>query len=362
MGLTMSPSLQNTIRTVIIAIFLGGSSGVLATALTAGYLTQYASDLGELTEPLRITQEKPRAVPQTYEQALERLHKNALPAVGIVFGAVVPSTGFVASDQVAGLVALTSDGWMLSEAGVVPSRVSIGEKSCVVDQVRKDSLTGLSFLHCAVSGVPVVDIGDGYSLRPGDQVFVVEGPGEFFFTEVSSLSWGQTSVRSSDAPARRVHLAEKFDALPGASVFNISGELVGMIDPLSNGARVVPFEHLSRAFESVLGGVKQIDRAKLGVRFIDLANTAGLSTELTRDIHSGALISGSLAVEWGSAAHEAGLLVGDIILAVDGVFVDSYNSLDDLIVTYDPGSIARLLIDRAGERVEVSVTLGGSIQ
>jgi membrane-associated protease RseP (regulator of RpoE activity) len=354
----MSPSLQNTIRTVIIAVILGGASGVLATALTANYLSQYALELGELTEPLRLTQEKPRAVPQVYAQALDQLEKNALPAVGAVFGATIPSVGFVSADQRAGLVSLTSDGWMLSAEALISSHVVMGEQTCAVDRVLKDALTGLSFAHCDVNSVPVVVLGDGYDLQPGDQVFVVDGPERLFFTEVSSLSWGVASARSSDVPARRVNLAKSFKVLPGASVFNISGELVGMIDPSGDGARVVPFEHVSGAFKSVLEGAKQIDRATLGVRFIDLSRTTGLSSDLTRGIHSGALLSGSQAVEWGSAAYDAGLRVGDIILALDGIFIDSNNSLDDLVVTYDPGSIVRILIDRAGERVEINATLG----
>ncbi len=358
----MSPSIQQIIRVIVISILLGGASGVIATALTSNYLTQYAFQLGGLTEPLRLTQERPRAVPQVYADARRELEQNALPAVGGVFGAIVPATGFTMDDQRGSLIALTSDGWMLSAAGIVFSNLFVGEKRCAVDRVFKDTQTGLSFLHCEVSGVPVADLGRGYDLRPGDQVFVVDGSGRYYFTEVSQISWGEASVRSADVPARRVGLARSFDVLPGAAVFNISGELVGMIDPVGDGSQVVPFEHIASAFKFVLEGAAQISRATLGVNFIDLARTVGLSENLTRGIRAGALLLGAQAVERGGAAFDAGLHAGDIVLAIDGVFVDSTFTLDDLLTSYAPGAVVRVLFDRAGERIEVDVALGSSVE
>lgn len=62
----------------------------------------------------------------------------------------------------------------------------------------------------------------------------------------------------------------------------------------------------------------------------------------------------------GAPADNAGLEVGDIILAVDGQAVTADNSLADLIQSYQPGDAVQLEVQKAGasEPVDIEVTLG----
>jgi S1-C subfamily serine protease len=176
------------------------------------------------------------------------------------------------------------------------------------------------------------------------------------------VDWGGVSARSSDTPARRFTISENFNLLPGAVAFNLSGEIIGVVDASSNGKSFIPFEHLSGAFKSVLGGSEKINRAALGVRFVDLARAVGLQDARSRFLRSGALVAGSPAVKWGSAAHTAGILAGDIILAIDGVNIDADRSLDDLVATYSPGDKARVLVDRDSEHLDLDVTFGTAFE
>jgi len=351
-------SWPTTIRVVVISLIIGGASGVLATALTSSYLWQYAFELSELTEPLRLTADQPRAVPKDYEDARETLDAQALDAVGLLFSASVPSTGFTKEDARGSVVALTSDGWMLSLGGSLASIIAIGDQTCLVDEVRVHAATGLSFLHCELSNVSVVDLGKGYDLAPGDQVFVVEGPDAFVFTQVESIFWDGENVRSSDIPTRRIALSFEGSLRAGSPVFNIFGELVGFLDPTQDVALVVPFEQLVNTFQGVLEGQENIFSPRLGVNVIDLSTTVGLGEEMTRGFKSGSLLFGSQAVERGSSAQTAGLLAGDIILFVDGEAIADGRTLDDLIVEFSPTDQVTLSIDRDGERLEIIVTLG----
>ena len=356
----MNYSWSLTIRVIVISLFIGGASGVLATALTSNYLWQYAFELSELTEPLRLTTEQPRAVPQGYADALTTLESKVLPAVGVLFGTNVPLTGFMKKDERGTVVALTSDGWMLSASGSLSSVVAIEDQTCLVDEMRVHPLTGLSFLHCELNNVSVVDLADDHSLALGDQVFVVEGPDAVVFTEVRSILWEDESVRSSDVPTRRIALSFEGELRAGSPVFTIFGELVGFLDPTQETTFVVPFEQVASAFRQVLEGADEILSPRLGVNAIDLARTVGLSTELTRGLMSGALLFGSQAVDHGSSAFTAGLLAGDVILSVDGETIGDAYTLDDLIARFSPGDSLVLLIDRGGARMEVTVTLGSS--
>ncbi len=58
----------------------------------------------------------------------------------------------------------------------------------------------------------------------------------------------------------------------------------------------------------------------------------------------------------GSAAEQAGLKVGDLILAIDGTEITSNSDLTDVIARYNAGDTATFTIQRNGSRSDVKVT------
>ena len=60
----------------------------------------------------------------------------------------------------------------------------------------------------------------------------------------------------------------------------------------------------------------------------------------------------------GSPADEAGLEVGDIITAVDGLSVDRDNPLDLQVLRFAPGDEVTLQVLRDGESLDLTATLG----
>jgi hypothetical protein len=354
MDMKKNRSWPNTIRIIVFSCLIGGAAGVVGTALTTSYLSEYALQLGQLTQPLRVTQERPRALPESYEEALERLEDRALSAVGQSFkGSLVEEYGVSLNDASSSVIALTSDGWGLSIAGRIGDMAVWGTHICEIDEIIVEPMFGFQFVHCATSSVPVVDIAGGYGVSAGDQLFVVTSQQAFTFTYATSIVWGD-SVRSSDVPSRRILLADEGAQL-GSAVFNVFGELVGVVDENSE---VIVFEHLSGAFNQVLQGAAIISYPALGVRGVDLARSAAVSEEVSQGLHAGFVLYGTRAVEWGSAGFDAGLLVKDIVLSVDGVSINRDVSMDDLIANYAPGDQIQIEIDRGGSRQEVSVTLG----
>ncbi|HAL62275.1 MAG TPA: hypothetical protein DCP08_07725 [Chloroflexi bacterium] len=69
----------------------------------------------------------------------------------------------------------------------------------------------------------------------------------------------------------------------------------------------------------------------------------------------GALVT---KVEPESPAEEAGIKVGDIITAVDGLEIAEDHPLRDLILEHEPGEKITLTLNRWGESRETQVTLG----
>jgi S1-C subfamily serine protease len=63
-------------------------------------------------------------------------------------------------------------------------------------------------------------------------------------------------------------------------------------------------------------------------------------------------------VEPESAAEAAGIRLGDVILSVDGVRVSGIGDLAAQVRSHQPGETVPLEILRAGENLELQVTLG----
>lgn len=348
-------SWPHTIRIILFSCLIGGAAGVLGTALTTAYLSEYAVELGEVTQNLGLSVPRPRTVPETYGQTLDVLQERALPSVGSLFAASsISETGISATQAQASVMALTSDGWILSESGRVGDVIAFAGQTCEVDDVFVEPMFGFVFLHCASNNRPVVDIASGYGIRAGDQLFVVTGE-EVIFTQARAVVWGET-VRSSDIPSRRILLVDT--AKSGSAVFNVFGEFIGVTSQGAQTVEVIPFEYLQGAFRQVLESTKQITYPSLGVRGIDLSRAVGVDEELTDGRNEGFLLYGPRAVAYASAAADADLQMGDIIVSVEGVSVNSEYALDDLLAYYSVGDQVRIEIDRDEERQEVTVTLG----
>ena len=83
----------------------------------------------------------------------------------------------------------------------------------------------------------------------------------------------------------------------------------------------------------------------------------GVSSTTSVDNRAGALVQ---EVVTGSAAADAGIEVGDLIIAVNGGQVGSNQDLRGKIISTPPGENVTITVLRDGERVELEATLGSS--
>lgn len=351
-------SWPQTIRVIIFSCLIGGAAGVLGTALTTSYLSEYAISLGNVRQNLGFSLTRPQNLPQSYQDAVEKLEERVLPAVGALYAQhAIPESGVSFSTSFATVVGLTSDGWGFSVDGQIGDTVRFGGQTCEVDEVVEEPMFGFRFLHCAISSASVVDIAGGYGVEAGDQLFVVVDDTDVVFTQARSVVWGE-AVRASDEPSRRILLTDDVSVSVGVAVFNVYGEFVGIVESGEEGMQVIPFEHYSGAFRQVLESVDAITYPALGVWGIDLSRAVGVSEELSAGRRTGFVLYGSRAVASGSSAQQAGLIAGDILLSVEGVMINGLFALDDLIANYSAGDEIKIEFEREGTLQEVMVTLG----
>ncbi len=345
----MTQNLSQIIRTIVLSTILGFGSGVIGTALTTNALSDYALSLGALSSPARLSEEQPRSLPQSYSEVIREITESVLPSVAEFY-----QVGSFEKSVSSGAV-LTSDGWIMTMFEVLPSAsnlsVVIGGKTYPVEKLVSDSATGAVFAKINSSNLPVFAFGKGFDLTAGDQLFITSSPRTIFSESVVELIW-PTGAQRSDVPGRHIVTASDRFHQRGAPVVNIYGDLVGIID----GANIVPTDTVLTGFNSLLREGK-ISRPSLGVIATDLSRTLGLDKTVTKGHTTGAVLIGLTSIKKGSSAALAGLVPGDIILMVNSTPIDSTHSLDELILSHNPGDTITLQVaSTEGER-ELVVTL-----
>ena len=208
-----------------------------------------------------------------------------------------------------------------------------------------------------------VQLGDSESVRAGDQVVAIGSP---FGELTNSITTGTVNAvdRELDTgegyalPNLLQHDASIYPGNSGGPLVNLDGVVVGInvakatyttgMDSSDSIGFAIEIDAVKEIVDEIIAD-GNFDRAYLGVQAQPVAS---------RDQQSIAG-QGIVAVEPGGPAEEAGLEEGDIITAVDGVELDQDNQFINLVIfEHKPGDTVTLTVNRNGESIEVSVTLG----
>jgi len=145
----------------------------------------------------------------------------------------------------------------------------------------------------------------------------------------------------------------------GGPAFNFRGEVVGVNTAIfspSGGNVGIAFAIPASTAEDVIDDLRddgQVVRGWLGVQIQgingEIASSLGLESE------GGALVADVVA---GAPAEEAGLKVGDAILAVDNSPIADSRALSLRIARIKPGETVTVSVWRDGQQQDISVTLG----
>lgn len=351
---------QLTARTIALSIIIGGASGVLSSALTSSYLSDYAIQLSELTAPLRTVEERPKSFPGSFVEAVSSFEKDTLKSVATFYSKSAKGLyGFEDSAKIASGIVLTSDGWIAvagsTSTKLLSSSVYVKDGLYDVVQVVTDKNTNILFVKINATGLPVVSFGSGLDLVLGEQLLASSGVGLFNSTSVLEQKWPKGKVVSSDSPQRRVVL-EQNSIESGSIIFDLTGSLVGFYIKEGTASQMLPIDGVLPALSSLLEN-KTIIRPTLGVQYIDIFHSVGLTEKTTRSKRYGAYLTGRPAIKNASAAAVSDLRAGDIILSVNGQNINGEKGLDEIIFSYKSGDEVELVIDRSGEEIRKKITL-----
>ncbi len=207
----------------------------------------------------------------------------------------------------------------------------------------------LAVIKIEASGLSTATFGNSDNLKIGQSVYAIGNP-------LGQLGGSVTSGIVS-ALAREIKIENTMMTLiqtdtpvnpgnSGGGLFNMAGELIGVINAKSSGNDVegigfaIPSNTAHDIVQDIITNKSTSDKAYLGVEF---------SQTRQGYVYISAIIPGY-------DAEKAGLKANDIILMIDGTMITSPNTLSSLIGSYYVGDTVNITIYRNGKSQDISLT------
>lgn len=259
---------------------------------------------------------------------------------------------------------ISADGYVLTNTHVVDGAKEVtvkltDKREFTARVVGVDKRTDVALLKIEASGLPTVRVGDAKKVRVGAWVVAVGQP----FGFENTVTAGIVSAKSRSLPDESLVPFLQTDVAinPGNSggpLFNLDGEVIGINSQIYSRTGgfmglsfAIPIDVAMRVKEQ-LEATGHVSRGKLGVAIQPVTNELAQSFGL--DKPGGALVS---TVERGSPAEQAGMLPGDVVLAVNGQPIDANVDLARIIGDFRPGQTVSLRVWRQSASRDIKVTL-----
>lgn len=232
--------------------------------------------------------------------------------------------------------------------------------------IGRDPQTDIALIKIDANDLSTIPFGDSEALKVGEWVLAIGNP----FNLTSTVTAGIVSAKGRGGISRGNGGIESFiqtDAAvnpgnSGGALVNTKGELVGINTAIYS--ETGNFAGYSFAVPISIAGkvasdLKQygvVQRAVLGVMMQDIQNVKTEEKEKLK-VTEGAYIAEFAAH---SSAKEAGVEMGDVIVAVNDVKIRNGNALQEQISKYRPGDKVKITVDRLGKTMTFNVELRNS--
>ena len=292
------------------------------------------------------------------------LIKKVLPSVVSISvtlsGQTAAGTGFL----------ISKDGEIVTNAHVVADASSISVefsdgKTVEAKVLGIDKTDDLAVIKVDRSGLTALPLGDSGNLQVGEPVVAIGNALDLTGGPTATEGIVSALNRSIDTSVGEhlSHLLQTDAAInPGNSggpLLTLDGRVVGINSARSTDAQNIGFAiaiDTAKPIISQLQNGKTVTKAFLGVSTVKVDPL--LAAQQGLDVDHGLLI---VDVTSGSAAEDAGLVPGDIILSFNDTLVNEPAEFGDLIRAAGAGTVVHLKIRRDGADMEVDATLSSHV-
>ncbi|ABA90318.1 periplasmic trypsin-like serine protease DegP [Syntrophotalea carbinolica DSM 2380] len=259
---------------------------------------------------------------------------------------------------------ISADGYILTNdhvvdgADVIKVRLADGrEFSGTVQGLDPKLDLALVKIDVGQEQLPVAELGDSEKLRVGEWVMAIGNP----FGLEQTVTVGIVSAKGRVIGAGPYDDFIQTDASinPGNSggpLFNESGQVIGINTAIVAGGQGIGFAIPVNAAKSIIPQLRDtghVVRGWIGVTVQEVTQELAESFGLKKA--RGALVTD---VQKDSPAEKAGLLRGDILLALNGKELKTLGDLPKMVASLPVGKKAKLTLFREGRDKTVHITIG----
>ena len=368
------------IAALLVGAIIGGAAGGIVGAKVGGSNTIQAVSTPRNTDEI------------TYDESgnmtVSSIAAEATPAVVSVYNMTTAQSGLFGfgTQQSEGDSSETAQGYgsgvLISDDGMIVTNYHVieGADSVVVNTedgtqydaqvLGADSNLDLALLKIDASGLPYLSFADSDQVQVGDMAVAIGNPlgSQFANTVTDGIVSGidrQISSENGDIGYIQTNAAIN-NGNSGGALLNGQAQLIGinslkvsasgMMSNVEGMGFAIPSNTVLDFVNSVKDGSNtntSTKKAWIGISGYSL--TEDLANQVGLDQTSGILVA---SVTSGGPAYEAGIRMGDVITAVDGTTIASFDDLSTYLGDKAPGDTITLSVNRSGQTSEVQVTLG----
>jgi serine protease Do len=306
--------------------------------------------------------------------------RNTIDPFQFFFGPQGPAERNPSQSSGSGVI-INSDGYIVTNNHVVRDadmvEVTLSDnRSFKAEVIGTDPDTDLAVIKVNQKDLPHLSFVDSDKSRVGEWVLAVGNPFNLNSTVTAgiiSAKGRNINIINSNNPEvlngqRASSAIESFiqtDAAinpgnSGGALVNLEGGLLGINTAIASPTGsysgygfAVPANIVSKVVEDILG-FGTVQRGWLGVQVGSV--TSEVKREFDLSVNEGAYVSG-FANDGKSAAKEAGIKEGDVVVKIDDTPIRSSTALIEYIGRKRPGDKITVTVDRKGKTIVVPVTL-----
>ena len=262
-------------------------------------------------------------------------------------------------------VIITSDGYIITNNHVIEGASSIkvtlstGE-TYEAELIGTDSVSDIAVIKIAVDNLPSAVFGDSDKLQVAQNCIAIGNP---LGTLGGTVTTGIISALSRDITidGQKMTLLQTDTSInpgnSGGGLFNYSGELIGIVNAKSSGNNIegigfaIPINYVKEIAKQLIENGYVQGRGQLG---IDAVNIDSIQMAWNYGVNNYGIYVKEVT---GENAKKAGLVEGDLIVAVNGTETLSLEQLRDQINQHSAGDEVKLTIIRNKEKIAINITL-----
>ena len=279
-------------------------------------------------------------------------------ATGAGSGVVISDDGYILTNNHVISSSDSSSFYQVSDAKSVKVKIYGDETEYTAEIIGTDSQTDLAVLKIDKTGLTAAEFGNSSSVQIGEFVLAIGNPYNLDYSVTAGIISALDRKMTVENTTYKVIQADCAinSGNSGGALVNSKGQVIGITTLKLSGTGIegvsfaIPINDTISIYQTLIEKGK-ISRPFVGISGLDIDEATAIRNGLTKGIYVDSVVSGS-------AAEEAGIEPGDIIVAFDGKNISTMDELNEIKNTKNIGDKIEIRFYRKNKEKTVTITLG----